>query len=108
AAAAGRDESVKSRGMALIEPQQGLELLGTLLKTSTPQVAVMNADWATMLKLLGSRRPQLLAEIASEVQESNSDASASRVDYDFKSRFLAASGSARQSLVQDYIRQELA
>jgi acyl transferase domain-containing protein/thioesterase domain-containing protein/acyl carrier protein len=108
AAEAGRDESVKSRGLSLIEPQQGLELLGTLLKTSAPQVAVMNAQWVEMLKLLGSRRPQLLAEIASEVQESGGDASGSRIDHDFRNRFLASDGSARQSLVQDYIRQELA
>jgi thioesterase domain-containing protein/NAD(P)-dependent dehydrogenase (short-subunit alcohol dehydrogenase family)/acyl carrier protein len=108
AAEAGRDDSVKSRGMALIEPRQGLEMLGKLLKSCAPQVAVMNADWTTMLKLLGSRRPQLLAEVASEVQEANSDASTGRVDHEFKNRFLAAAGSARQSLVQDYIRQELA
>ncbi len=108
AAEAGRDESVKSRGMALIEPSQGLDVLGKLLKTPAPQVAVMNAQWADLLKLLGSRRPQLLADIASEIQESGGDAAGSRLDHDFRKRFFAADVSTRQTLVQDYIRQELA
>jgi len=35
----------------LIEPHDGLELLGKLMKTTTPQVAVMNVQWGDMLKL---------------------------------------------------------
>ena len=108
AAEAGRDESVKSRGMALIEPQDGLDVLGKLMKSGAPQVAVMNAQWADMLKLLGSRRPALLAEIAAEVQESGGDVTASRVDHAFRQQLLAADGATRQTLVQEYIRQELA
>jgi NADPH:quinone reductase-like Zn-dependent oxidoreductase/thioesterase domain-containing protein/NADP-dependent 3-hydroxy acid dehydrogenase YdfG/acyl carrier protein len=108
AAEAGRDESVKSRGMALIEPQDGLDLLGKLMKSAAPQVAVMNAQWSDLLTLLGSRRPALLAEIAAEVQESGGDVGASRVDHAFRQQLLAADGTTRQSLVQEYIRQELA
>jgi thioesterase domain-containing protein/NAD(P)-dependent dehydrogenase (short-subunit alcohol dehydrogenase family)/acyl carrier protein len=108
AAESGRDESVKSRGLALIEPQQGLDALGQLLKNRAPQVAVINAQWADMLRLLGSRQPQLLADIAADVQKSGGETSASRIDHDFRNRFLAAHGSERQSLVQAYIQQELA
>jgi thioesterase domain-containing protein/acyl carrier protein len=108
AAEAGRDESVKSRGMSLIEPQDGLDLLGKLMKSAAPQMAVMNAQWSDLLKLLGSRRPALLAEIAAEVQESGGDVGASRVDHAFRQQLLAADDTTRQSLVQDYIRQELA
>ncbi len=67
-AEAGRGAAVKSRGMQLIPPEVGLELLGKLLRTDVPQVAVMDAAWDDMLKLLGSRRPALLADIANEVQ----------------------------------------
>ncbi len=108
AAEAGRDESVKSRGMNHIEPQDGLDLLGKLMKSSAPQVAVMNAQWPDMLKLLGSRRPAMLADIASEVQESGGGVGASRVDHAFRQQLLAADIATRQSLVQEYIRQELA
>ena len=60
AAEAGRGDAVKSRGMGLIPPDAGLELLGKLLRTNAPQVAVMDAQWGDMLRLLGSRRPALL------------------------------------------------
>ena len=53
AAEAGRGEAVKSRGMQLIPPEVGLELLGKLLRTDAPQVAVMDAQWGDMLQLLG-------------------------------------------------------
>src|SRR4029079_9409852 len=64
AAEAGRDTSVKSRGIGLIEPELGLDLLGRLLKSGAAQVAVMDAGWRDMLRMLGSRRPSLLADIA--------------------------------------------
>jgi acyl transferase domain-containing protein/thioesterase domain-containing protein/NADP-dependent 3-hydroxy acid dehydrogenase YdfG/acyl carrier protein len=105
---AGLDESKQPRGMSLIEPEIGLDLLGKLIKSGAPQVAVMNAQWADMLKLLGSRRPALLAEIAAEVQESGGDISASRVDHAFRQQLLTADDASRILLVQDYIRQELA
>ena len=57
AAEGGRDEAIKSRGMALIEPEVGLELLGRLMNSDVAQVAVMDAQWRDMLRLLGSRRP---------------------------------------------------
>jgi thioesterase domain-containing protein/NAD(P)-dependent dehydrogenase (short-subunit alcohol dehydrogenase family)/acyl carrier protein len=105
---AGLDGQSQPRGMSLIEPRDGLDLLGKLLKSDRPQVAVMNAGWADMLKLLGSRRPALLSEIAAEVEAAGGDVGASRVDHAFRQRLIAADAATRQSLVQDYIRQELA
>lgn len=105
---AGLDGANQPRGMSLIEPELGLEVLGKLMKSGAPQVAVMNAQWSDMLKLLGSRRPALLNEIAAEVQESGGDVGASRVDHAFRNQLLTADEAQRNLLVQDYIRQELA
>jgi myxalamid-type polyketide synthase MxaB len=68
----------------------------------------MNAQWADMLKLLGSRRPAMLAELAAEVEAAGGDVGTSRVDHVFRQQLLAADDATRQTLVQDYIRQELA
>ena len=108
AAEGGRDASVKSRGMGLIEPELGLELLGRLMKSDAAQVAVMDARWGDMLRLLGSRRPALLTDIAEEVKESGGEASSRRVDHAFRQQLLDADEATRTSLVQEYIRQELA
>ena len=108
AAEQGRGEAVKSRGMNLIPPDEALELLGKLLRAGVPQVAVMDAHWPDMLRLMGSRRPPLLAEIASEVQEVGGAVAGSRVDHEFRERLAAADDEGRQTLVREYIRDELA
>ncbi|HEY4233304.1 MAG TPA: alpha/beta fold hydrolase, partial [Lacipirellulaceae bacterium] len=107
AAEQGRGDAVKSRGMNLISPEQGLELLDKLLSADVPQVAVMDASWPDMLRLLGSRRPSLLADLASEVQAAGGAALGSRVDHAFRERLLAADDNSRHTLVCDYIRDEL-
>ncbi len=105
---AGRDQAVKSRGMSLIDPAHGLEILQQIMRTDAAQVAVMDAQWIDLLRLLGARRPALLAEIAEESQQSTAAEASSRVDHAFRRRLLAADAITRQSLVCDYIRDELA
>jgi NADPH:quinone reductase-like Zn-dependent oxidoreductase/thioesterase domain-containing protein/NAD(P)-dependent dehydrogenase (short-subunit alcohol dehydrogenase family)/acyl carrier protein len=110
AAEQGRGEAVKSRGMNLIPPEQGLELLGKLLSADVPQVAVMDTHWPDMLRLLGSRRPPLLSDIVREVQDADAGraTAGNRVDYAFRERLLAETEAGQQALVRDYIRDELA
>jgi myxalamid-type polyketide synthase MxaB len=50
----------------------------------------------------------MLTEIAAEVEEAGGDVGASRIDHAFRQQLLAADHATRQTLVQDYIRQELA
>ena len=78
------------------------------MRTDAAQVAVMDAQWIDLLRLLGARRPALLAEIAMESQQSTAAESASRVDHTFRKRLLAADAITRHSLVCEYIRDELA
>jgi NADPH:quinone reductase-like Zn-dependent oxidoreductase/thioesterase domain-containing protein/acyl carrier protein len=101
------DHNVTSRGMSLLQPQHGLDLLGKLMQSNAPQVAVMDARWAELLRMLGSRRPALLTEIAEETQPEGAQA-VSRVDQSFRGRLLAADAITRHSLVCNYIRDELA
>jgi len=103
----GRKETVKSRGMALIEPPQGLDILAKLLKSNAAQVAVMDVQWAEMLRLLGTRRPALLADIAAEIDHTDTTASGSKVDDAFLKQLVGADTTSRQSLIADYIRQQL-
>lgn len=108
AAQAGRDEAVKSRGMELIPPDQGLAVLGQLLRGGATQLTVMNAHWKDMLRLMGSRRPALLADIAEEAADTNGGEAAGRVDHAFRKQLFDSAESQRQTLVAEYIRLELA
>jgi thioesterase domain-containing protein/NAD(P)-dependent dehydrogenase (short-subunit alcohol dehydrogenase family)/acyl carrier protein len=108
AAEAGRDDAVRSRGIGLIPAEAGLELLGKLLATKVPQVAVIDAEWGEVLKIMGSRRPALLADIASTVGSAAGAETSSRIDQAFRKELAAADGPTRLSLVRGYIQQELA
>ncbi len=68
----------------------------------------MDANWGDMLQLFGSRRPTLYTEIASEVAETGGAETGGRVDQAFRQKLLDADDTTRQSLVVEYIRQELA
>ena len=105
---AGRGEAVQSRGMGLLPPDRALDLLGKLLRSDVTQIAVMDAQWDDMLRLMGARRPALLADIAAEVEQAGGTATASRVDRAFLDQLLAVDQPARHALVSDYIRDELA
>jgi NADPH:quinone reductase-like Zn-dependent oxidoreductase/thioesterase domain-containing protein/aryl carrier-like protein len=108
AAEVGRSGAVKSRGMELIPLENGLTVLGQLLNADLPQIAVMNAQWADILQLLGSRRPALLSEIAKELEQAGGPTASSHVDSEFRDRLLAADENTRHNLIADYIRSELA
>ncbi len=107
AAEAGRADAVQSRGMRLMQPEDALSLLGELIRSPVPQVVAVDAAWENLLKLYGSRRPALLDEIAAESQQTDAG-KVGRVDHTFRDQLLAANDAARQSLVCDYIRNELA
>ena len=65
-----------------------------------PQVAVMDAQWADMLRLLGSRRPALLDRDRGRRAGIGRRVGDSRVDHAFRQQLLAADDATRQSLVQ--------
>jgi acyl transferase domain-containing protein/NADPH:quinone reductase-like Zn-dependent oxidoreductase/thioesterase domain-containing protein/nucleoside-diphosphate-sugar epimerase len=108
AAEANRDQAVQSRGIGLLEPARALELLGRLVRTDAAQVAVMDARWDDMFRMLGTRRPSLLAEIAEETQQAGGSEPQGGVDHSFRQRLLSADEVTRESLVREYIRDELA
>ncbi|MEX2171919.1 MAG: SDR family NAD(P)-dependent oxidoreductase [Pirellulales bacterium] len=106
AAAQGRGEGIKTRGMDLLPAEQSLELLGKLLRTGVTQSIAMDVHWDALLRLLGNRRPSLLADIASN---SGADGeSTGRVDHAFRKQLLESDSATRESLLVEFVRGELA
>lgn len=108
AAEAGRDQAVRSRGMALLDPASAIGVLGRLLNAEASQVAVMDARWDEMLQLLGARAPTLLAELAAETRPGAGAKPDSRADRPFRERLQRADDETRHGLVREYIRDALA
>jgi acyl transferase domain-containing protein/acyl carrier protein len=64
AVTSGAVERVGAQGIGLIAPDEGLALLGRLLRSAPAQVGVMPIDWPVFLRRFGSDAPHFFAEFA--------------------------------------------
>ncbi len=108
AAEGGREDQIKSRGMDLIDPENGLDLIGRLLEADATNVTVMDAHWSDMFKLMSGRVPSLLATIAETEGNASDDSAAEDVDHEYRNRLLGADLDERQTLLREYFTDELA
>lgn len=106
AAEQGRGEGIQSRGMDLLPADQSLELLGKLLRAKVTQSVVMDVHWDALLRLLGNRRPSLLADIAAG--STSEGESSSRVDHALRQQLLEADAAARETMLVEFVQGELA
>jgi len=103
---ADRQAGIQARGMDLLPADAGLTLLGQLLVADVVQTTVMDVYWDALLRVLGSRRPSSLEEMAAE--HGGDAEGGAQVDQAFRNQLLEAPASDRVALVRDYIRAELA
>jgi myxalamid-type polyketide synthase MxaB len=107
AAQADLSEQMKSRGMDQISPEKGLELLRGLMHSEITNVSVMDVHWPEMLRLMPSRKPPLLRELAGKEGEPSAGAEHSKVDHQFRQRLISVDLEERKSLLRDYFVDEL-
>ncbi|MGL4511934.1 MAG: SDR family NAD(P)-dependent oxidoreductase [Lacipirellulaceae bacterium] len=107
-AAGATADAVRAKGISPLDPTAALALLGDLLDRpdETPaQVAVFDAQWDAMGRLMGGRRPPLLGRVLGEGGET---APASRVDAELRARVLALPPDERAAALESFVRDELA
>ncbi|MGI9454936.1 MAG: SDR family NAD(P)-dependent oxidoreductase, partial [Aeoliella sp.] len=100
------EAGIRSRGMDLLPATDGLALMGQLLNADAVQTTVMDVYWEDLLRLLGNRRPSLLADIAAEYGTPGEGGA--QVDHAFRKQLNETKPSEREPLVRDYIQAELA
>ncbi len=98
---------MKSRGMGLIPPKQGLDVLGGLLRSAPANTAVMDVAWPAMLRTMGTRRPALLGDMASQ-ETAEAEPAGAKVDHAFRQKLFAADFDERKGLLRGYFVDELA
>lgn len=105
---AGRDQQLGGRGLALLPADASLELLGNTVHSKVTQLAVLDADWSTMLGGRGGSGtlPSLLREVAAESGNVQAD-SDDKVDQAFRDSLLAAKDDDRIELLRDYFAKQL-
>lgn len=97
-------DAVRSKGMDLLPADEALGLMGRLMATETASVAVFDARWEAMSKLLAGRRPALLEGLLIEGET----AGGRRGDAALRQRLLSASDEERQAELVSMVRAELA
>ena len=108
AATSDRSEQIKSRGMDLIPPDQGLEILEGILPTKRSNITVMDVHWSDMFRLLARRQPSLLKDIARDEQDSANSGPATQIDQQLRIDLLAADEDRRKTMLSEYFAGELA
>ena len=108
AAQGGRSEQIASRGLHMIAPEKGLEVLAGLLHSAPANVAVMDARWQDMLHAMRGRKPPLLEDVVGEEEDPSTRPGASQVDHAFRRQLLSTDLDTRKSMLCDYFTDELA
>jgi len=98
---------MKSRGMGLIPPAKGLDVLEGLLRTAPANAAVMDVSWPAMLRTMGTRRPVLLSDMAAG-EPAEAEGAGDKVDYAFREKLFGVEPDDRKELLCDYFAAELA
>jgi NADP-dependent 3-hydroxy acid dehydrogenase YdfG/acyl carrier protein len=108
AARENRGQRLSLQGLPSLGVSDGLTALGALLEESVPQVAVARLDWVKYAAASPvSARSTLLAHLA--VQKAASQVGSSAATDGLRERLLAAeAGSARRSILETYLREQVA
>lgn len=110
AAQANRGERLASRGLGSITPQQGIDLMERLLHLPISQMAVMSFDAQQWSQTYPSpATSSLLADLLDQLDTTVSSAEALTQDNDVRALLLSAEpGQARRTLLENYIREQVA
>ena len=94
------DEHARPKGIAMVEPDEGLEMLGRLLAEHPAQVAVAPVDWSRAGEQFASMK--LLADLVQDAERSSVSEPA------LLARLRAAPASDRRELLVAHVRSEAA
>jgi acyl transferase domain-containing protein/NADPH:quinone reductase-like Zn-dependent oxidoreductase/thioesterase domain-containing protein/NADP-dependent 3-hydroxy acid dehydrogenase YdfG/acyl carrier protein len=99
-------DAVRAKGMELLPPREAFRLMGLLMQQSeAPAVAVFDARWDAMSRLLSGRRTPLLDDLLTAVETS---AASARGDAALRQRLLTATADERDAVLVEMVRNELA
>ncbi|NEP12524.1 MAG: type I polyketide synthase [Symploca sp. SIO2C1] len=98
----GHQQRVDGMGMSAIEPEQGMQALGSLLSESASQVGVFPVNWSRFVQQFpgAQKTPFLSAWISTEPSLAKKSA--------FREQLEAAVVSERQELLTTHMRSEIA
>ena len=96
------------QGAIPITPAQGQAVLARVIAGDAAQVAVMPIDRSLLRRALGSRRPPTLLQALLASEDVAVAAPASVLVADYVRRLETATGSARVSLLMDFVRKRSA
>lgn len=95
-------DAVRSKGMDLLPPDASLRLMGGLVRAGAGAVAVFDARWEAMSRLLAGRGTPLLEDLLTQADQ------AAAGDSELRTRLLAAPADQRHAELVAMVRAELA
>jgi myxalamid-type polyketide synthase MxaE and MxaD len=106
AAHRGMSEQTRLMGVKTIAPQAGLQVLEQVLPQRLAQIGVMPINWRAFPS--GATAPSLLADLIREAAHDHSADGLGNEGREFRESLLRAAEEERQSMLETYLRQQLA
>ncbi|NER50060.1 MAG: SDR family NAD(P)-dependent oxidoreductase, partial [Symploca sp. SIO1A3] len=100
--ASGHQQRLEASGMSSIEPEKGMQALGSLLSDSSSQVGVFPVNWSKFASQLPGRQKMPFLEDLISIEPSSSQKSA------FREQLEAAAVTKRQELLTTHLRSNIA
>ncbi|NUQ61200.1 MAG: SDR family NAD(P)-dependent oxidoreductase [Pirellulales bacterium] len=107
AAHADRSDQIAARGMDLIPPEKGLEVLARLIESKPVSMAVIDAHWPALIKQVRGRTPPLLERVAGD-EVAAAAGQEDKVDHAFRKELSDLGARQRIERLRDYFARELA
>ena len=102
-----RGDSIQSRGINLLPPKQGIQILDRAMRSEVTNLVVMDAHWPDLMRLFSGQQPPLLKNMEEKTTASEFDAT-SLVNDALRAKLLATEGEERESLLRVHFTDELA
>ena len=103
----GIEERVRSQGLGVMAPDQGLEALGALMRQGRPDVGVVPIDWSVFLRKIGGA-PAWLTEVATGLARPNNASRRRATTVDIRAQLLAVLPAQREQLLLDFVSAQVA
>jgi malonyl CoA-acyl carrier protein transacylase len=104
-----RDQArLKTQGVSIIAPEQGLQLLKQLLGQTLAQIGVLPFEWSAFMQLSPNKQLPLLSELINEESPQEKAKQAPAQQHELLHRLKEVPASERQSLLITYLQSKAA
>jgi NADPH:quinone reductase-like Zn-dependent oxidoreductase/acyl carrier protein len=96
------------QGMGLIQPEQGVQAFGQLLRLDVAQIGLLPIHWPMLKKQLGADVPPFWSEVVREAAPASANTPAAEAKQDLLNQLASTAPEARYALLLKHVQEQVA